>query len=460
MGTRRGQEVPVLTIVVGALSLGLFILVHEVGHFLMARRMGVRVLKFSIGFGPRVVGFSRGDTEFVVSAVPLGGFVKMAGDEEPTGDPRELRSRPWWARSLVAFGGPAANVVLGFVLFTITAMVGIQISDGPSLVGAVDQGSDAAQLGLAPGDRIISVGGREVGSWFEISEAWRDAADEPGDDVRVGVARGDTVIEMRVWPDRDETWLSGVTGGFPPVVGEVEMGMPAYAAGLQRGDTVLTIDGRGITSYDEMREIVLANPGSTLVFALKRGSQVRDVPVIPVSREVLGVGTGGLIGILPMEASTRVVRLGPVDALYHGAASTFGMLGATYVGLYRIARHPIMFREHLSGPIAIAQMSAAQARKGVGSLVHFVAFISIALAVMNLLPIPILDGGQILFCLTEAVRGRPLKIRSEMVLQRIGVVLLVGLMCLALINDTRRAIARSRAVGRATEQAEPQAGGP
>ncbi len=443
-----------LTIVVGALSLGLFILVHEVGHFLLARRVGVRVLKFSIGFGPRVLGFSKGGTDFVVSAVPLGGFVRMAGDERPTGDPQELRSKPWWARSLVAFGGPAANIVLGFVLFAVTAMIGIRIADGPSLVGGLEDGSVAERLGLSPGDRIVSVGSRGVQSWFEISEAWWDAAREQREQVIVRVARGDSTVEIGVQPDRDRDWLSGVRGGFPPVVGEVEMGMPAYRAGFQRGDTVLAIDGLSIASYDEMRETVLAGPGSTLVFTLKRGPQVRDVTVVPVSREVLGVGVGGLIGVLPMEASTRIVRLGPVDALYHGAASTLGMLAATYVGLYRIARHPIMFKEHLSGPIAIAQMSAAQARRGVGSLVHFVAFISIALAVMNLLPIPILDGGQILFCLTEAVRGKPLKIRSEVVLQRIGIMLLVGLMCLALINDTTRAIARKRAVARAGEQAE------
>jgi regulator of sigma E protease len=450
----------VLTIIVGALSLGLFILVHEVGHFLMARRLGVKVLKFSIGFGPRVIGFTRGGTDFVVSAVPLGGFVKMAGDEEPTGDPGELRSKPWWARSLVAFGGPAANILLGFVLFAATAMVGIRVLDGPSLVGGVDEGSVAERLGLNPGDRIASVAGRKVGSWFEISEAWRDAAGEQQDQIAVRVVRGDSTVEISVRPERDDEWMSGVRGGFPPVVGEVEMGMPAYRAGFQRGDTVLAIDGRSITSYDEMRETVLANAGSTLAFTLKRRHQVRDVTVIPASREVLGVGAGGLIGILPMEASTRVIRLGPVDALYHGAASTVGMLAATYAGLYRIARHPIMFKEHLSGPIAIAQMSAAQARRGVGSLINFVAFISIALAVMNLLPIPILDGGQILFCLTEAVRGKPLKIRTEGILQRIGVALLVGLMCLAVINDVTRAVARNRAVARTSGQPELPAGQP
>jgi regulator of sigma E protease len=450
----------VLTVVVGVLSLGLFILVHEVGHFLMARWMGVTVLKFSIGFGPRILGFKRGGTDFVVSAVPLGGFVRMAGDEEPTGDPGELRSKPWWARSLVAFAGPAANILLGFVLFSATAMVGIQVLDGPSLVGGVDEGSVAERLGLSPGDRIVSVADHEVGSWFDISEAWRDAVSKERTRIALRVVRGDSTLEIPLQPDLDGEWLSGIRGGFPPVVGEVQMGMPAYRAGFQRGDSVIAIDGRRIASYDEMRERVLASPGSTLVFTLKRASETRDVDVVPASREVLGDGAGGVIGILPMEASTRVVRLGPLDALYHGAASAAGMLAATYVGLYRIAQHPIMFKEQLSGPIAIAQMSAAQARRGVGSLVNFVAFISIALAVMNLLPVPILDGGQILFCLAEAVRGKALKIRTEVILQRIGVALLVGLMCLAVVNDVTRAIARNRAVARTSGQPELPAGRP
>ncbi len=446
-----------LTVLVGLLSLGVLILVHELGHFWTARRMGVRVLKFSIGFGPRLAGFSRGGTEFVVSAIPLGGFVKMAGDEEPTGDPGELKSKPWWVRALVAIGGPAANVVLAFVLLVVTAMVGLRIPDGPSLVGGVDEGSEAERLGFRTGDRIVSVGGYRVTSWFDITEVLRGLEDESGESVDIVAIRADSAVEIRVSLDEERRWIGGLRGGFPPVVGEVEMGMPAYAAGLQRGDSVVAIDGRRIASYDEMRDIVLASPGSTLVFTLRRDAQLVDLQVVPVSRDVLGFGTGGLIGILPMEASTRVLRLGALDALYHGAASTLGMLGATYVGLYRIARHPIMFKEHLSGPVAIAQMSAAQARKGAGSLVQFVALIGIALAVMNLLPIPILDGGQVLFCLAEAVRGRPLKGSTELILQRIGVILLVGLMFFALINDTSRVIGRRKAIARADNQEVPAA---
>jgi regulator of sigma E protease len=252
--------------------------------------------------------------------------------------------------------------------------------------------------------------------------------------------------------------MSGVRGGFPPVVGQVELGLPAYRSGLQRGDTVTAIDGRPLTSFDEMRDIVLASAESTLVFTIRRDGELLDVEIVPTSREAIGVGAGGMIGVLPMEAATSLVRLGPKDALMHGAASTVGMLGATYSGLYRVVRHPIMFREHLSGPIAIAEMSAAQARRGLSNLVYFVAFISIALAVMNMLPIPILDGGQILFCLVEAVRGRPLRAKSEMSLQRVGIMILVGLMTFALINDVSRAISRRRAVARTSQQTATPSG--
>jgi regulator of sigma E protease len=445
----------VTTIVAFVAVLGVLILVHEFGHFLVARLAGVGVERFSIGFGPVLWRYRGPQTEYCLSAVPLGGYVKMMGDDEnpleggKTGDvdpARAFNGKPLPVRFLIVFAGPAMNAVLAAVIFALVFML-LGRPVVPSVVGRLTGGSPAVQAGLAMGDRIIAVDGRPVQYWEEVLQAVQD---QHGGIVQFTVKRDAGERTVRVTPlssrvrdlfgDERDVWDIGARPFTAPVIGEVLGGLPAERAGLRSGDTVVAIDGKPVGTWDEVAETIRQRAGQPTPLEIKRGTEMLTVSVVPNAFKERGPDGKeteiGRIGISPA-APTTYVRSNPIVAIWDGVVRTVEVTELTAIGLYKIVRGQLE-RSNIGGPIQIAVTAGEQARQGLPSLAVFTAVISVNLFLLNLLPVPMLDGGHLLFFACEAVLGRPLSVRKREVAQQVGFVLLVLLMVYAMYNDLDR----------------------
>ncbi len=443
------------TIVAFVVVLGILILVHEFGHFLVARLAGVGVERFSIGFGPVLWRYRGPQTEYCLSAFPLGGYVKMMGDDEnpleggKTGavDPaRAFNGKPLPVRFLIVFAGPAMNGVLAIVIFTLVFMI-LGRPVVPAVVGRITDGGPAAQAGLSTGDRVIAVDGRPVQSWGDVLQAVQDlhggtiqlTVKRDGGERRVGV----TPLRSKVrdlFGDERDVWEIGARPFTAPVIGEVLGGLPAERAGLGPGDTVVAIDGKPVRTWDDLAENIRKRAGQPTQLEVKRGTETLVVSVTPSAMKERGPDGKeievGRIGIGPA-AATAFVRSNPLAAVWEGTVRTAEVTELTAVGLYKIAVGQLD-RRNIGGPIQIAVTAGEQARQGLPSLAFFTAVISVNLFLLNLLPVPMLDGGHLLFFACEAVLGRPLSVRKREVAQQVGFVLLMLLMVYAVYNDLDR----------------------
>jgi regulator of sigma E protease len=443
------------TLISFVVVLGILILVHEFGHFIVARLSGVGVERFSIGFGPVLWRYRGPATEYCLSAIPMGGYVKMMGDDEnpleggKTGavDPtKAFNAKPLWIRFLIVFAGPGMNFVLAVVIFAVLAMV-LGRAVIPPVVGSVAAPGPAAQAGLKPGDRIVALNGRPVQDWDELLAAVQDGHGQP---VTLSV-RGEagersltlTPIAARqcdLLGDPHEVWDLGARPYLAPVIGDVIGGQPAARAGLKSGDTVLAVEGKPVSSWEDMAQAIHARPGQPTRLDLRRGGETLTVTVTPnsvkqMSAECKEVAVG-LIGI-GQAPGGGVIHPNPAAALWHGLRRTT----ETTVVIAR-ALHKLVVgkfdRSSIGGPIQIAVAAGEQARQGVVYLAGFTAVISVNLFLLNLLPVPMLDGGHLLFFAFEAVLGRPLSVRKREVAQQVGFVLLMLLMVYAVYNDLAR----------------------
>jgi regulator of sigma E protease len=415
-----------------AFALGVIISVHEAGHLLVAKAFGVRVHAFSIGFGPRVWGFQRGETEYRLSAVPLGGYVKLGGEQpdEVTGDPREFLSKPRWQRILVYLAGPAMNVVLAILLIAAVFMVGAQIPnfDVPAVVGDVIAGSTASEAGIQAGDEIVAVDGEDVSNWDAVAFALLTSVDRP---VRLTLRRGEerflaTVTPQPV-PGESVGDLAGLVPKLLPSVTAVEPGSPAAAAGLEPGDQIQRVDGRPVPSVEDFVDYVSERAGETIVLGIGRGSRVLEVPVVPRATDDgpgrIGVGLG------------YFQRYGFVESLVQSARYNWKLVGDTFAALEKIFTRQLPARNALAGPIEIARVSGDAARLGFAQLIHLMGFISISIAIVNLLPIPILDGGQVVILFVETAMRRDLSTRFKEVVAQVGFVIIMLLMLTVIYFD-------------------------
>ena len=434
--------------------LGTLVVFHELGHYLVARWCGVKVLRFSVGFG-RVVWARRygpDRTEWAVSAIPLGGYVKMADereDELPIEDlPRAFNRQSVWRRIAIVAAGPVANLLLAVLLFAGTYVAGVP---GQRAVLAPPAPSTAAAAaGVADGDVVVSVDGEPVASVQELR--WRIVKSQGRGSVDLAVERRDgsrstLPLSLRglAVPDWEGNPLAAL-GLRPdlgaPMVDEVVSGKPAQAAGLRSGDRIVAVDGRPARSPSDVAGATNAKPGEKIVYRVRRDGVEQELAVVPEAVEQGGrrIGLAGLRLRVDPAAIERVaitVRSGPIDALAAGAGKTWElsvftlrMLGRMIVGEASL--------KNLSGPITLADYAGQSAQAGLLTFVGYLALISISLGVLNLLPIPLLDGGHLLYYLTEIVLGRPLSDRAFEVGQRIGMALLAVLMTLALVNDVSR----------------------
>lgn len=440
-----------ITILATAFVLGLLIMVHEFGHFWVARRSGIRVLTFSLGFGPKILGLQKGETLYKISAVPFGGYVKMAGEDafdagyQP--QPGDYMASPWWSRVLMALAGPLANLMTAFMLLVLVGLIGVRVPDFEPLLGGVKEGSLAARSGLMPGDRIIKIDDQEVKTWHQLDNLWsKKLAHSQAESLEIFYHRGAGVLAVKVPAAMKEQFLSGLSPAIGPELGEVMVGAPAYQAGLQKGDVVLAIDGKPVATWDEMRSIIYASPEKSLALLVSRGRDTFTLNITPMPQQLPGQGTVGVIGISPPSYGSYIIRWPLPQAILLGAANTVATTIRTYGFLGQLLTKPRAVSKQLGGFVLIGQMAGQSAKKGLSDLLQLMAVLSISLFVLNLLPLPVLDGGVVFFSVLEGLRHRPLPAKAQAVIQQIGISLLLLLVAYTLFNDFSRIVSRRQAL--------------
>lgn len=440
-------------IVSALIALGVLIFFHELGHFLTAKGVGVGVERFSLGFGPRLWGWRRGETDYCVSAVPLGGYVKMVGEDPKEGETlsetdraRSFAHRPLWARFLIVFAGPGSNFVLAaLILAAVFAIVGRQAF--PAVVGRVLPGSPAQTAGLRTGDQVLAVDRNPVVAWDDVRERVSGAE---GRALTFEVKRGSETLALDITPRRErlknlfgeeiDSWEIGANPHLPAKVGEALQGDPAAKAGLRSGDIIRAVDGQPVQVWEDLQERIHKSAGKTLTLTVERDGHTLTVQVVPQARRQqtpLGEGEEvGLIGISPAPTFLHI-RSNPIVAMGQGIIRTWEITALTAVSLWKLITGGLP-ASTIGGPIQIAVASGQQARQGFAQYAFFVAVISVNLGLLNLLPVPVLDGGHILFFAMEAVLRKPVNLRAREIAHQVGFFLLLLLMVFAIYNDLTR----------------------
>ena len=440
-----------LYMIVGTLvALGVLVTFHEFGHFWVARRCGVKVLRFSVGFGmPLLRWHDRRGTEFVIAAIPLGGYVKMLDEREGEVPADQLdqsfNRKTVRQRIAIVAAGPIANFLLAIVFFWVLAMMGSQ--QVRPVIGAVETDSIAAKAGLSAGQEIVSIDGEPTTGWGAVNLQLVRRLGESGT-VNVVVRDQDSSAETPRALALDH-WLKGADEpdpikslgirpwrpALPPVLAELDPKGPAQAAGLKTGDRLLALDGQALGDWQQVVDLVRVRPDTKIVLKVEREGAQIDVPVtLSVRGEAKAAGGylgAGVKGVEWPPSMVREVSFGPLAAIGEGAKRTWTMSVLTLESLKKMLFGELSVK-NLSGPITIAKVA------GAADFLNFLAYLSISLGVLNLLPIPVLDGGHLLFYLVEWVRGRPLSDRVQGWGIQIGISLVVGVMLLALVNDLGR----------------------
>jgi regulator of sigma E protease len=417
--------------------LGVLIFVHELGHYLMAKRLGVRVLAFSLGFGPRIVGFRRGDTDYCISAIPLGGYVKMAGenpDETRSGANDEFLSKSKWQRFQVLIMGPAMNILLAVVLMAIVYTNGAEVpafEDRVPVVGAVAAGSPGQRAGIMPGDRILTVAGRRVDTWDDFYIAIGTRANRA---VPITLLHEGRTTAVTVTPDSTGRFDVGDIGVLPdvhPSVLQVTPGEPADGAGIRKGDVVLAVNGETIIFSKQLSDAIARHPEERITIDIVRSGAPLQIQVTPARR-----GKIGLIGI-SIGDEIKTIKPGPLQAVKLSLQKNYqysGLIFRTVWGLITRETSP----KQLMGPVGIAQLSGEYAAEGWMALFSLMAMISLNLGLLNLLPIPVLDGGHIFIMAMEGLARRDFSVRVKEKMLLAGFVLLMMLMVTVIYNDLTR----------------------
>jgi regulator of sigma E protease len=431
----------VTTILAFVFVIGVLIFVHELGHYLAARRAGVRVITFSLGFGPRLVSVTRGGTEYCISAVPLGGYVKMAGetgDEERSGQLDEFLSKSKWQRFQILIMGPAMNILLAIVLLAGILMSGEMVPayvDQPAVVGSIEPGSPAERAGLAVGDLITNIAGQQIQTWDDVG---LQVGLRPNREIGVTVTRAGKPRTLTVHSESEERFgvgrdigSIGVSPNVHPVVTSVNPGEPASRAGIKAGDVVLAVNGRPVSFPRHLSEAIKQNAEKPTAFTVRRAGRVIDIRVHPMRKE-----TGGWIGI-GIGPEMREIAHPPLEAVRLSFVRTWTLSGEILKTLWGLLTGETSPKQ-LMGPVGIAQLSGESVEQGWTSLVSLMASISLNLGLLNLLPIPVLDGGHILILALEGVARRNFSMRVKERMLLAGFVLLLMLMITVIYNDLTR----------------------
>ena len=447
------------TIAAFVVALGALVIVHEYGHYLVARLCGIKVLRFSIGFGLPLwkKRLGRDQTEWVVAAVPLGGYVKMLDEREGEVAPHELdrafNRQSVWRRYAVVIAGPLANFLFAIVLYWMLFMHGVQ--EARPVVAAPQPGTPAASAGFESGETIRTINGEPVASWQEVRWRMLQLALKR-QQVKVEVLNRNDQLNWRTLDlspfdaeqlEGDTLALIGLKLYRPeisPVIGQVVSGSVAEQAGLQPGDRILSANGKPIISWDALVEIVRSHPGRELRLSYQRGGERSELVLVPEALQQNGssvgrIGAAAKLDRLAMDKLVTVVRYGAATALAKAVEKTWdtsvfslNMLGRMLIGQ--------VSWKNLSGPVTIADYAGQSAQLGFVSYLSFLALISISLGVLNLLPIPLLDGGHLMYYTVEIFKGSPVSDRMMEIGQKLGLTLLLVLMAFAFYNDINRLI--------------------
>ena len=447
------------TLIAFLFALGVLVFVHELGHYLVARWCGVKILRFSIGFGKPLLTWKvgRDQTEWSLSPIPLGGYVRMLDEEEggeidPAEVHRAFNRLPLLKRSAVVIAGPAANFLLAIVLYAVLGMSGLQ--EPAPVLATPAAGTAAATAGVQEGDRVLAIDGQPVQSFGDLRLKMIDAIVER-QPIVLQVANGGAEREVRIATDglpageleRDFTRTLGVELKAGVVqVGFLEENSPAAKAGLQVGDQILTLDGQPVARAQQLiQQVQAADDSKPLQLGVRRGTEMltlavkpqltyepdaQDASAPPHRKGRIGAG-------LAQQFEMVTVDLGPLQALAYGANKTWEMSAFSLRMLGKMVMGSLSWK-NLSGPVAIADYAGQSAAIGWFAYVGFMALISVSLGVLNLLPVPVLDGGRLVYYALEALKGSPFSERFRQVTQQVGLVMVVGLMIVALFNDLSR----------------------
>lgn len=433
-----------MTILYFIIALGLLIFVHELGHFLLAKRAGICVETFSLGFGPRLVGFKRGETDYRISALPLGGYVKMLGEDPADAsadNPRAFAAKGVWTRAKVVLFGPLMNLFFALLVMPIVFMIGrsepVYLAEKPVLMG-VRADSPAAAAGLEKGDAIVEIDGEPATHWEDVLNK---VLLNSGQTLDLTVEREGRMLEKEVTVGTLPE-IKGGYAGFEPmlflgndaVIDAVRPNGPADEAGFKAGDRVVSFGGNQVSDWIDLTLLVDKNGGTPAAVIVQRDGAKLAFTITPSysdehGRWLIGISKDRRSGV-PM----IVRRYGVVDAVIIGTKENIKLVGLTFEVLKRLVTLKLSVKV-LGGPLIIAKTSAAAAASGLAGFLYFLAFLSLQLAILNFLPIPVLDGGHLLFMSIEALRRRPVSMRVRSIADQVGFIVLIGLMLLVTYND-------------------------
>ena len=430
-------------------GLAALIFVHELGHFLAARKVGVVVEKFALGFGPKIIGFTKGGTEYLIAAIPLGGYVKMKGEEVGEDEAHEQGSfsaAPVGHRLAIAFAGPLFNILFAIGIYYFVYLIGVPALS--PVVGTVNEESPALAAGLQTGDRILKIGDEEVFYWEQLQQIVHES---PGRSLNFKLDRNGNIIDVPIAPvanqitdlfgDKESVGLIGIT----PLVRNITLvkeDTPAARAGIQVGDILLKVDETPIFGWQDLKTAAIDKPGEELKFYLLRNGTEIALKLTPEKKKTKNLqGKEMEIGMLGIGMSGEMTqeKYGFLGALKRAFEETGKLIFLIAVSIKKMIWGSIP-ADSIGGPILIFQIYGEQAEQGFNELIRLTALLSINLGLLNLLPIPVLDGGHIFFFLIEILKGKPVSERNRERAQQVGLFMLISLMVFAFYNDIMRVI--------------------